>query len=124
MNARFILGVKPMSICGESAPLPLRHANTRQTDYTTTHTQPSPRHDVAHIWSTVRMMRAARLPVCRPYFSENSLNGPNESSAYPAKLLLDGAESAQMFYDTPVMRFYIDPGEAKWRSQPLILLSL
>ena len=70
------------------------------------------------------MMRAARLPVCRPYFSENALNGPNESSAYPAKLLLDGAESAQMFYDTPVMRFYIDPGEAKWRSQPLILLSL
>lgn len=33
----------------------------------------------------------------------------NESGAYPAKLLLDGAESAQMFYDTPVMRFHIDP---------------
>lgn len=37
------------------------------------------------------------------------LKRPNEIAAYPAKLLLDGAESAQIFYDTPVMRFYIDP---------------
>lgn len=37
------------------------------------------------------------------------LKRANESGAYPAKLLLDGAESAQIFYDTPVMRFYIDP---------------
>lgn len=36
------------------------------------------------------------------------LKWANESGAYPAKLLLDGAESAQMFYDTPVMRFHID----------------
>lgn len=37
------------------------------------------------------------------------LKWANESCAYLAKLVLDGAESAQMFYDIPVMRFHIDP---------------
>lgn len=43
--------------------------------------------------------------------------GLNESSAYPAELLLDGAESAQIFYDTPVIRFYIDPGSVSGRTR-------
>lgn len=42
------------------------------------------------------------------YSLTKCLKWANESGAYPAKLLLDGAESAQMFYDTPVMRFHID----------------
>lgn len=33
-------------------------------------------------------------------------NRANECGAYPAKLLLDGAESAHIFHDTPVMSFY------------------
>lgn len=37
------------------------------------------------------------------------LKWANECGAYPAKLVLDGAESAQMFYDIPIMRFHIDP---------------